>query len=67
MLCKECVLNNRTEEMIRADRVLDMYLNRTADPREKKIIEKILSGFRKHQKKRASRDTGQFIKRSAIT
>ena len=53
--------------MIRADRALDKYLSRTATRSEKEIIEKILSGFRKHEKKRESRDTRQFIEKSAIT
>ena len=61
VLCKECVLDNRAEEVIRADKALDKYLSKNSTPAEKMIVDKLLRGFRKHRKNREARDKEQFI------
>lgn len=67
MLCKECVLDDSSKEFIRADKALDKYMTKNSNPAEKVIVDKLLSGFCKHRKKRAARDKEQFIATTVIS
>ena len=66
LLCKECTVNNRAKEVISADKALDKYIEKTTNPHEKQIIDKLFKGFRKHIRKSVARDKEQFIRQSSI-